>query len=570
MAKIQSGDSLSGNLRRAMETAKLSATDLTKRSGVSLASLSRILTGQVNPSLGHMVKIAQALNVSLDSLAGSLTVLDGGKNAEREAPISLPAGHASETDVLVSFVLEDTDLTPREAARLLSNAATGSWVHSWTENLIDYAHTMKPRPTVAMPLGPRTVAVDVAFPHDLMEAGSVVSLISVISATVTSTGARIDDIRLPPILLRTYQGAAFGVQGVRDSTGKYGRPILSATMRPPVGLSPKMYGRAVHEALVGGLDMTADPTLLHSLPSNGWRERAKYLSEALFTAREESGEGKLHALNVSAPTVEQMIERADFAQLEQIGAVSVDSAAVGWSAMESLARWCAKHDMILCALGGRALHNGPLSQQLVAKLLRVVGCDVVSVGSPLRGSAQARRTVTGIVTSLREQDPEAFPEGHIMYDQPTCGLRTVLPACGGGHNVWHLPQLMDALGNDMIIQCGGSTMGHPGGSMAGATANRVAIEALALAANEGKNLATEGRAVLAAAAKSSKELAEAMSFWREGSFLFGVVSGKENPEDLSGVVIKDPPERSPDLSDKVTPFIFRRPDSGKPNPEGQA
>ena len=534
---------LASNLKRAMAAASMSATDLARASGVSVASLSRILSGQVNPSLGHMVKISAALGVSLDSLTNAETLhevrLDGATAASNKA--AQVDRHAAElrdqTDILVSFVLENTPYSPQEAARLLANAATGSWVESWTEQLTDSSRMLTPRPIMAMQTSRTSITVDVAFPQELIEAGSVISLISVIAASCTSTGARIDDIRIPPILLRTFQGPTYGIGGLRDRNDKYGRPLLSATMRPIVGLSPRMYGLAAFETLKGGIDFTCDPTLLHDMPSNRWRDRFNYLADAVADAHYETNEIKTHAANVTAGTVEAMLERAELASQLNLGAVMIDSGAAGWAAVQSLAAFCHKNGLLLCAMGGRALNNGPLSQQLVAKLLRLAGCDVVSVGSPLRGNAVARRNVKGITRALTQEDMPAFPEGQIMFDQPTCGIANAMPACGGGHNAWHFPQLLDAFGPDVMIQCGGSTMGHPWGSLAGATANRVAIEALMQARISGQNLATDGRQVLEQAARNSPELVEALRFWREGSFLFGVVSN-DDKDKLEGVVIK--------------------------------
>ena len=42
------------------------------------------------------------------------------------------------------------------------------------------------------------------------------------------------------------------------------------------------------------------------------------------------------------------------------------------------------------------------------------------------------------------------------------------------------------LGEDCVLQFGGGTIGHPMGIAAGATANRVALEAMILARNEGR------------------------------------------------------------------------------------
>jgi ribulose-bisphosphate carboxylase large chain len=48
----------------------------------------------------------------------------------------------------------------------------------------------------------------------------------------------------------------------------------------------------------------------------------------------------------------------------------------------------------------------------------------------------------------------------------------------------------------VVLQFGGGTIGHPMGIAAGATANRVALEAMVLARNEGKDIANEGPDIL--------------------------------------------------------------------------
>ena len=43
----------------------------------------------------------------------------------------------------------------------------------------------------------------------------------------------------------------------------------------------------------------------------------------------------------------------------------------------------------------------------------------------------------------------------------------------------------------LYLQFGGGTIGHPDGIQAGATANRVALEAMVVARNEGRDLRIE-------------------------------------------------------------------------------
>ena len=69
-----------------------------------------------------------------------------------------------------------------------------------------------------------------------------------------------------------------------------------------------------------------------------------------------------------------------------------------------------------------------------------------------------------------------------------------------------------------MLQFGGGTIGHPMGIAAGATANRVALEAMVLARNEGKDIWNEGPDILKNAAKHCKPLEAALDTWGEITF----------------------------------------------------
>jgi ribulose-bisphosphate carboxylase large chain len=84
--------------------------------------------------------------------------------------------------------------------------------------------------------------------------------------------------------------------------------------------------------------------------------------------------------------------------------------------------------------------------------------------------------------------------------------------------VGHIPDLLEIFGDDTIFQFGGGTLGHPWGSAAGATANRVALDTTVLARNEGRDLAAEGPDILAAAARHSPELRAALDTWQDVRF----------------------------------------------------
>ena len=530
-------ENLANHLKQLMASQGLNAAELARRAGVSMASLSRLLSAKTAPSFETMQRLASALQVDINTF--------GGQNAPKTLP---------ETEMVQAvYALENTDNTPSQAAKLLEHAARGSWVGSGGEA---YADPDAPQIVTlqAKMVGTRRIEVVLGFPHQMMESGSLVGVLAVAASALTGTGAKLLDLSIPLALLRTFNGPTFGVRGLRDVFNKHGRPLLAATVRPMHGISARTYGRLAYDALMGGADFTADPTLLHNTPGLTWRDRARFCSEATEAAARESNEFKAHLLNISAPTLAEMEERATFARDLDMTMVMVDAAAIGWAGLQSVAAFCAKNDLALAAMGGRALFGDMLSEQLQAKLLRFAGADMVSTASPLRGNLANRRYVQGVLAALREEALPQAPEGGQYVPQTFGGLVGAFPAVGGGHNPWHFPRLLDAVGNHSILQCGGSMYGHPQGAKDGATACRTAIEALVQARDEGHSLAVEGRNVLQKAAKYSPELRVALEHFQEGSFLFGLVQSAPRP--TGGTVLATSTNPSPHVapSNVLTPF----------------
>jgi ribulose-bisphosphate carboxylase large chain len=79
-------------------------------------------------------------------------------------------------------------------------------------------------------------------------------------------------------------------------------------------------------------------------------------------------------------------------------------------------------------------------------------------------------------------------------------------------------QLINYLGDDCVMQFGGGTIGHPDGIQAGATANRVALECMVLARNEGRDYIAEGPQILRDAARACGPLQTALDLWKDITF----------------------------------------------------
>ena len=91
-----------------------------------------------------------------------------------------------------------------------------------------------------------------------------------------------------------------------------------------------------------------------------------------------------------------------------------------------------------------------------------------------------------------------------------------MPVASGGIHAGQMHQLIHYLGEDVVLQFGGGTIGHPMGIQAGATANRVALEAMILARNEGRDyLRTKGREILRSGrASGAQPLQAALDTWK--------------------------------------------------------
>jgi ribulose-bisphosphate carboxylase large chain len=128
--------------------------------------------------------------------------------------------------------------------------------------------------------------------------------------------------------------------------------------------------------------------------------------------------------------------------------------------------------------------------------------------------------VRGYYDTLRGSRVPRDPSHGIYFDQDWGSMPAVMPVASGGIHAGQMHQLLDYLGEDVILQFGGGTIGHPMGIAAGATANRVAVEAMIKARNEGRDFVAEGEQILAEAAKHSRELQAAIDTWGGITFTY--------------------------------------------------
>ena len=433
------------------------------------------------------------------------------------------------TDVLAVFRVTPQDgVDPVEAAAAVAGeSSSATWTVVWTDRLTANTHYQAKAYRVDdVPGRPGEFFAYVAYSIDLFEEGSIANLTSSVIGNVFGfkplKALRLEDMRIPVAYVKTFQGPAHGIVMERELLGKYGRPLLGATVKPKLGLSARNYGRVVYEGCRGGLDFTKDDENINSQPFMRWRDRYLYCMEGVNKAMTETGETKGHYLNVTAATMEQMYERAEFAK--ELGSVIVMiDLTIGYTAMQSMARW-ARDNSVLLHLH-RAGHSTYTRQKthgvsfrVIAKWCRLIGVDHVHAGTVVGKLEGDPATTKGFYDTLRDEHIPANPQHGIFFDQDWASMPGVMPVASGGIHAGQMHQLLDLLGEDVILQFGGGTIGHPLGIAAGAEANRVALEAMVKARNEGRDFLREGLDILNTAASTCRPLEVALETWGDITF----------------------------------------------------
>nr|YP_010338298.1 ribulose-1,5-bisphosphate carboxylase/oxygenase large subunit [Bangia atropurpurea]UNJ18248.1 ribulose-1,5-bisphosphate carboxylase/oxygenase large subunit [Bangia atropurpurea] len=434
-----------------------------------------------------------------------------------------------ETDVLALFrITPQPGVDPIEAsAAIAGESSTATWTVVWTDLLTACdlyrakAYRVDPVPNVA-----DQYFAYIAYDIDLFEEGSIANLTASIIGNVFGFKAvkalRLEDMRMPVAYLKTFQGPATGLIVERERMDKFGRPFLGATVKPKLGLSGKNYGRVVYEGLKGGLDFLKDDENINSQPFMRWRERYLYSMEGVNKASAAAGEIKGHYLNVTAATMEDMYERAEFSKV--VGSIiCMIDLVIGYTAIQSMAIWARKNDMILhLHRAGNSTYsrqkNHGMNFRVICKWMRMAGVDHIHAGTVVGKLEGDPLMIKGFYNTLLESETDInLPQG-LFFAQNWASLRKVVPVASGGIHAGQMHQLLDYLGDDVVLQFGGGTIGHPDGIQAGATANRVALESMVMARNEGRNYVAEGPQILRDAAKTCGPLQTALDLWKDISF----------------------------------------------------
>ncbi len=393
------------------------------------------------------------------------------------------------------------------AGRVASESSVGTW--TTLSVLPDRIWRIMARVFSIKDLGDGSYLIKIAYPIELFEEGNIAGFMSAVAGNIFGmkalNGLRIEDIYFPKEFIKYFKGPVKGIEGIREVYKIKDRPIVGTVPKPKVGYSPDELEKVVYEYLVGGMDFAKDDENLVSQPFCRFEARAKAIMKAIDKAEKETGERKVWLANITA-SANEMKRRLKLVYDYGNPFVMVDVVIAGWSAVQYIRDVAEEYGMAIHA--HRAFHaaftRNPrhgVSMFVLAKLYRLVGVDQLHIGTPGVGKLEAKKKdVISNARVLREKRFKPDPDD-VHLEQEWYHIKPAFPVSSGGLHPGTLPDVIKALGIDVVIQVGGGVLGHPDGPRAGAAAVRQSIEATL------KGIPLEEYA------KTHKELRRALEKW---------------------------------------------------------
>jgi ribulose-bisphosphate carboxylase large chain len=144
--------------------------------------------------------------------------------------------------------------------------------------------------------------------------------------------------------------------------------------------------------------------------------------------------------------MEDMYERAEFAK-ELGSCIIMIDLVIGYTAIQSMAKWCRANDMILHL--HRAGHSTYTRQKshgvsfrVISKWMRLAGVDHIHAGTVVGKLEGDPMSVQGFYNILRETHNPVDLQRGIFFEQDWAGLNKVMPVASGGIHAGQMHQLL--------------------------------------------------------------------------------------------------------------------------------
>lgn len=371
-------------------------------------------------------------------------------------------------------------------AACAAESSTGTWakVYDGKDSGAQMAEKMKAQ---AFDLDPQTKTFKIAYKKELFETGNLSGLLAGIAGNIGGMkmlkAFRLLDIRFPREWVQAMPGPAFGVDGIREQLGIPRGPILCTVPKPKVGRTAKEQARLAEILFTsanGEFQGIKDDENLTSLFFSKFEDRVREVHRVRREIEEKSGKRKFYLCNITHSDLDIMMDRANMIKSEGGRWMMIDVITTGFSALHTLRN----RNTGLAIHAHRAMHSlfdresGPgvydlgeikdfsMSMVAISKLMRLLGVDSLHGGAPK--TKMENYGEPKLIKDTLQND--ITPESSMTLGQNWFGMKPVWHVASGGLHPGSVEAVIQQLGEDIMLQAGGGTLGHPWGIEAGVEA----------------------------------------------------------------------------------------------------
>jgi ribulose-bisphosphate carboxylase large chain len=278
------------------------------------------------------------------------------------------------------------------------------------------------------------------------------------------TGLKLMDIDLPASFGGHFNGPSFGIEGCRQLTNVFGRPLIGTIIKPSIGLSVEQTAAIVKSLAEAGIDFIKDDELLSSSANSNFNDRVDAVMKVINEHADKTGKKVMFAFNISGET-DEMLQRYEKIVNTNGTCAMMSINSVGLSAVKKI-----------CDQGQLAIHGHRNGWGMLTRH-PLLGIDFRAYQKLWRLAGVDQLHVNGIQNKFWESDDSVVNSIEACLTK-MFGHLTVMPVVSSGQwggQAFETYRRTKTI--DLLYMAGGGIMAHPMGAAAGVTALRQAWKA---------------------------------------------------------------------------------------------
>jgi ribulose-bisphosphate carboxylase large chain len=268
------------------------------------------------------------------------------------------------------------------------------------------------------------------------------------------TGCRLIKLELPECVRKHFLGPKFGLSGIRQFTGQYNKPLFGSIVKPKIGISAETLLEMIKQMVDGGVDFIKEDEIMSNPVCAPLERRVDIIAN--YMAKQSRQVVICHTINCDPHVVVDRVRR-----VHELGGNGVHiNVFSGLGVYNSIRKLDLPIYLHYQSSGAKVFtdvnHRFSIAWPVMCQLATLMGVDTIQ---------------TGMVGGYSNDNPE-----EIKQCINVLGAGNTVPALSCGMHPGLVEKVTELAGIDYLANVGGAVHGHPGGTLAGATAMRQAVD----------------------------------------------------------------------------------------------